>query len=403
MKLKINVNQLKNIFICVLLFFAAMNFMAKFFYFCFAALFVILLMQKKFLINQTSLLYLLLGLLMAVYNREEGILSMIRCFAFVSLYWVGYNFSLVRPSDRNSPLEYDFENAQKCTLAVFVSISFGSFSHYLVNFIYNYGADVGRNTNDIWTGSTMAATGQAAISCLMIGLSVAMMLLPVKKKYRIVGIVCAVLIFAYDLVLACRTIPVMFFIILLAGLLFAYRTLRSSRDRFKLIAGIAFILLLVAIVFLVDVGGIQEKILGSNLFDRFNSDSTATSRSDAKMLYLSEWWRYPLGGLNLRSKYGYAHDLLLDGYDEYGIVGFLLLAAIVFFGIREIYRFSKYTKCSPELKMVVFCVYLSVLLEFCIEPILTGMPWLFSCFCLINGCVKSLNIAAARQLKRSTE
>lgn len=402
MKVKLNVNNLNNMFICISLFFAAMNFMAKFFYFCFATLIISLLMQKRFLINPTSILYIILGLLMAIYNREEGILSMIRCFAFVSLYWVGYNFMVVRPDKRTSSLVYDFDYAQKNAFMLFSTISFGSFTHYLVNFIYNYGSDAARNTNDIWTGKMMAATGQAAISCLMIGLSVAMMLAPAKKKYRFVGIACMLLIFAYDLVLACRMIPVMYLIIFLVGLLFAYKTFNSSQDRFKLIAGIVFVLLLAVAIFFVDVGGIQEKILGSNLFDRFNSSSSATSRSDIKMSYLSEWWKYPLGGLNMRAKYGYAHDLLLDGYDEYGVFGFILFAAILCLGIRELYKFMKRSAYSSQIKMVVLCVYFSILLEFCIEPILTGMPWLFACYCLINGCIRSMNIASARR-ERSEE
>ena len=111
--------------------------------------------------------------------------------------------------------------------------------------------------------------------------------------------------------------------------------------------------------------------------------------------------KYPFGGLNMRRKYGYAHDLLLDGYDEYGLLALILMIVILVAGIVQLYKVLRCDTISKELKLTLLLIYVAVLLEFTVEPILEGMPWLFSCYCLINGCMSSLNWSCYRQGKRS--
>ena len=212
--------------------------------------------------------------------------------------------------------------------------------------------------------------------------------------HRFIGVGCTVVILAYNLILACRTLLVEYFILLVVGLAYTGRLLRlRERRRLFLWCGAAVLLLIALYIW--NVGGVQEYIRSSNLFARLygtaNGTSTVTTRSSIKRHYLLEGYRYPLGGLHLRAEYGYAHDLLLDGYDEYGIGGLLLLCVVLFLGIKALWRFLRKTNCGSTCKLAILCVYTAILLEFYIEPILTGMPWLFPCFCLLNGCVEVLN------------
>ncbi len=395
MTLRIDPKKLKNWVLYLLLFFAAMNFKAKFFYFVFAAFGILLATQKNLKINKTSLVYLALGGLMVVYNSDEGVLSMCRCMAYFMLYVLGYNMPVVLSGSKLQTVEENVKYAHNTGFAMLTSVCAGSFLHFFLNAVHNFGKSIGRNTIDIWSGTIMAATGQVALTCLMLGLSVSMLYKPVKKSYRYIGILCIVCMLAYNLVLAGRTMLVILFAVFILGLIYTVKVSKSSEEKFRLGMGLISSVVVVSMVFLFDIGGIQNYIFSSNLFDRLGSSLGAyvsnSSRNTIKLKFLSEGWKYPFGGLNMRSKYGYAHDLLLDGYDEYGIFGLLLLVAIVLLGIIALYRLLKRTSYGTELKLALLCVYCAVLLEFCVEPILAGMAWLFACYSLINGIMDGMN------------
>lgn len=390
--MKLSIEKLQNLLMYILLFFAAMNLMAKFFYFVFGAFFV-LLFRRKLLLDRGILPYLLLSGLMAVYNYSEGMLSMLRCLAWIIFYLVGLN--LTAAGNATGPrLEYDREQSRKRCHRILVVLAAGSFSHYLLNFFYNFQNIMGRNTNDIWTGATMAATGQAALSCIMCGLAVAWIFAPERKGARFLGICCVGGMLIYDLVLACRTPIAIVAVLLVLGIVYLLKTAENQSKRLRLV------LMLLAVFFtglavlysgLVDL----EQILGdTNLGERFDwslSSLGETARFVSKKWFLDNALDYPFGGQHLMVRYGYAHDLWLDGYDEYGVLGLALLLAITVTGIYNLLRLLRRTDYSRTFKFTVTCVYAAILLEFCVEPILQGMAWLFACYCLINGCIAGLN------------
>ncbi len=386
----VKTKNILNLIVLILLLFATMNFYAKFFYFVFAAIIFICVLQRKIVINTISLVYLALGLLMAVYNSDEGILSMLRCFAYFFMYLVGYNIIMVNKHDKKLK-----NGIQGIAFTLLMVIALGSFLHYILNFIYNIGVGGGRNTNDIWTGQIMAATGQAALASIMLGFSVAMILLPKKKVFRYLGFICLLGIVIYNFILAGRTLFFILAILLVIGFLFILITSKRKALIGKYILGFLAILTIIAILIMFNVGGIRDYILDSNFFNRFDSNSSTSfwesQRINIKISYLANAYKYPFGGLNLRNEFNYAHDLLLDGYDEYGIFGLILLVAILITGIMSLYKILKNNVINKSLKLSLLSVYGAVLLIFCVEPILAGMSWLFACFCLINGLMSAIN------------
>ena len=103
----------------------------------------------------------------------------------------------------------------------------------------------------------------------------------------------------------------------------------------------------------------------------------------------------------MRARYSFAHDLLLDAYDEYGVIVFLLLIVILIVGVAHLYRLLRRTGYGESIKLATLLISCAVLLEFTVEPILAGIPWLFSCYCLINGCVTGMNITHTRNKKET--
>ena len=392
--MKFTVRKLKYALVLFFLFFAALNFRGKFFYFSFGAMLVLLVFQKRLRINRGAAVYALLGLLMAIYNHAEGMLSMIRCFAGVALFLVGYNVAsedMSRTGETRS-----IATSQRHIYGMMLAIATGSFTHFFLNFVTNWGAALGRNTNDIWTGETMAATGQAALSCLMLGFAVSAIFLPPRKVIFWLGAFCISIILLYNLILACRAVLAILVALLIVGYCYKQRTLDSMGKGFGFRVRVVIVLGIAAIAVILNVGNIQGLWTSSNLGARFNNSLDGlfdnTARNDSTLLYIKNAPKYLFGGLHMQKEFGYAHDLLLDGYDEYGIGGLILFVAVLAHGVKAIWKFLRETAYHHSLKLTVLCIYTAVLLEFCVEPILTGMPWLFPCYCLINGCIAGLNL-----------
>lgn len=393
MNLKFNLNKVKELIVYFLLFFAAMNFQAKFFDFVFISFFIFIMIQKKIFISQESLFYFILSIFIAMCDSSKGMSSIIISMAFFLLYIMGYNMMIVKSKNN---IDYNnikiIEKKAYCLLLV---IACGTFTHYMLNFFINFNLEIGRNTTDVWIGGIMAATGQAALACLMLAMSVSMVIAPKKKFYRIIGVTSILCILAYDLVIASRTIFVMFIILLIIGLIYITRTTKNTYKKVKQFIELFVCILIIFVCIKLNIGGVQEIIMNSTLYNRLdfftNDFINEPSRTQAKIQFILNAYKYPFGGFNLLNQYGYAHDLLLDGYDEYGLMGFILLVMILFISIRRVYYLIRYTEYNNEFKLTILCVYTVLLLEFYVEPILSGMRWLFCCYCLINGCVSGMN------------
>lgn len=396
MALRIERHKMKNALMFGLLFLASMNFCAKFFYFTFAAFFALCLTQRKVIFNGISFLYFTLAVWMALYNFDEGIKSMLRCLAPALWYIVGNNIAFVVSQSGDHSGRYDTGYAEKVGFDALAAIAAGSFTHYILNFLQNVGEDISRNTNDVWSGAAMAATGQAALACLMLGFSMAMVFLPKKKSFRYIGVACNIGVLAYNFILAGRALFAIFGILLVLAVGYVAKTACNSTECVRIFMRLALMLLAAAILFAANVGGIQDAVFESNLFQRFSTAAAISEnsvRTEAKLCYMQNMIQYPFGGLYLRSRYGYAHDLLLDGYDEYGILGLLMLLGILALGVRALYRLMVRTDYAKETKLTFLCVNCAVWLVFCIEPILPGMQWLFACYSAINGIMDAMNVS----------
>lgn len=394
--MKLSIHKIQNFIIFSLLFLAAMNFSAKFFYFVFGAFGALLLFRRKIILLPNVLAYLLLSFLTAAYHSSEPLLSVLRCMAWLLCYLIGFNVTGVRNNRADARMDYDCGYSEKICYKVLVVIACGSFAHYLMNFLLNFNNIFSRNTNDIWTGTTMAATGQAAIACVMSGLAAAWLFAPPKKMYRVLGILCIVALLVYNQILACRTPLVIFAVLLVVGFVFKVKTSKSSRRKIRFIMGCGAAVAAAVVAVSINLFGIRDYLLDSNLFNRFDGTGLGwgeSERFDAKLMFLQNAYKYPFGGLHLREKYGYAHDLWLDGYDEYGIFGVILLLCITVIGIKDLIKLITKTNYSNAFKLTITCIYVAILVQFCTEPILAGMAWLFACYCLINGCIAGLNMA----------
>ncbi len=367
--------------------FATMNLVNRYNYFVYIALiFFCLKPMRRFKLDAAPIILLfILGLSWMLFSTftTGSIFGLIKPFTYLLCYMIG-------ASMMNDDDDYGKDKMPlKLFYIMVTAVSAGSMVHYLLNWIINVGSQ-DRNTMDIWTKAVMAATGQAALACLPLGLAVACLFIETNKKIKIASIITIILVLGYNLILSGRTLIIMFLVIVAAAFLYNLSTQKKGRVR--------MVLLIIAAIFLIiyiyrsNFLNIRTYIESSPIYERFFLEDSSQQldedgRINKKLYHLENMSRFLFGGAHIREEIGYSHDIILDTYDEagvfalVGVVGYLLIS------------FVHFVKCLKDKSLpiafrnIVLCVYLIIYMEFMVEPTLQGMPWLFATFCLIDGYV----------------
>lgn len=257
-------------------------------------------------------------------------------------------------------------------------------------------SSLNRNTVDVWTGEVMLATGQASLAIMAIGVFSACLFSETSKIAKFFAAIGFIGVFAYNLVLAGRTLILLSMIILSVALIYAVKNSKLQRKRNIAIVTLA-VLLIILVIYTQNLFGIRDWILGSNLSTRFDMMLIGEdSRLEKKQLYFVNMLKYPFGGGNLRDYVGgYAHELYLDVYSDVGVVGYVSVIAFVFISVINLWRVFKREDVSRNFKLLSLCIYIAILIEFLLEPIIQGVPWLFCTFCFYSGLLKSVRISDA--------
>lgn len=381
----------------IFLFLASLNTINRYYYFIFIAFAIFLLRpRRKFRFDAYLVPLFILAISWAIFAPASmiSVFGPIKPFTYALCYLMGFSFFDDERVQSNNMISYK-------SFYWFVGIiSAGPFVHYIFNWIKNGNADE-RNTVDLWTNSVMAATGQAALACLPLALAVACLFMKSNKGLKFLAFASLVLIVMYNLVLAGRTLIALLLIAVVGALV--HQLCEMKRGKLRLILSLLIIIVLIAFIYQINLLGVRDYIESSLLYDRFFGehamDLDEDGRLEKKIYYLKNMFAHPFGGANMREQMGYAHDIYLDTYDEAGIFAF---AAILIYIVASLIRMIKCVKDKTlpfQFRQVVFCVYLLLYIEFMVEPILQGMPWLFASFCLIDGYVARI-LSEKRKKKR---
>jgi len=376
----------------VLVFFAlaTMNVINRYYYFVFFAVFLFCLKRsRKFYLDDVPLVFLfVLAVSWAIFSPSsmDSIFGILKPVAYILCYIVGA--SMIEDDSCYSEDELPL----KLFYVMIVMVAAGSFVHYILNWITNTDSAY-RNTVDIWTGTNMAATGQASFACLPLGLAIGALFCKNGLAVKIASIITIVLILGYNLVLSGRTLIVMFLAITALAFLHKLFTLKSGKIRLLFIV-VAVIVLLV-LLYRFDVFGIGSYIESSPMYDRFfaeNSDMELNEdgRIELKLYHISNMDRFLFGGAHIREEIGYSHDIFFDTYDEAGVFAFLAIIGYLLTSMSHLVKCVKDSTLPFNFRNIVLCVYFVIYMEFMVEPILQGMPWLFATFCLIDGYVSRI-------------
>lgn len=392
MKLAVNtrIGSLMTFLVLLFVSLASLNLINRYYYFVYIAVIFFSLNYKRklhFDLYPVSML-LLLALSWAFFSPESSysILGMLKPVTYLLCYIVG-----------NSMMDDDVDySSNKTSYTLFywtvVAIAIGLFAHYLLNWVSNLGASE-RNTVDIWTGTIRAATGQAALACIPLGLAIACLFFKNSIKIKLVSIVTIILTLMYNLILSGRTLIIMFCVI--AAVAFAHRFLRVKKGRISVLLILLAVIILALFVYQANIFGIRSYIEDSPFYDRFFSKNSQMEldedrRDVKKQFFLKNMLSYPWGGMHMREEMGYAHDIFLDTYDEAGVFALLGMVFYILISVYHMFKCISDDTLSFGFRQIVLCVYVICYIEFMVEPILQGMPWLFASFCLIDGYVSRI-------------
>ncbi len=374
------------------MFLAALNMVNRFYIFVFAGLMMFIITPKRKLrVNNSVFILGILGIAVSLFNPQtsDRILDMIKPFTYFLSYIMGFGLIQYKNYD-----PADLRRDEKRVSSVIYVMAGGALLHFLLNMITNLNVLKREMVIDFWTKSEMAATGQAALACLAIAVSIAFLFTKVGKWKKIIAITAITLIMVYNLILAGRTLFVLIIIIVVAALLYL-RIVEKKKISKAILICVAIILVLL-VLYQANIFGIRTTVESSNFYLRFyGGTSTQELNDDArwahKRAYLEHFLEYPLGGGNIRRLYGHsAHDLYLDTYDESGAFAFLAIVIYIISSLIRLVKCVRNKNISLETRLLVFCVYLVCNMEFWLEPIMRGMPWLLTAYCFIDGAVTYL-------------
>ena len=373
---------------CVFL--AALDFKGRYYYCIFIAFALFLLFpRQKLRVNWSSLF--LLGLAMAIMicdpNSRERITNLIRPFTFFLTYTMG--MSLLKEG-------WSLREKEAMVMKVILILAGGACAHYVLNMVTNLDAQ-DRNTIDFWTKSVMSATRQACLACMMVGVVAATLYSDRKRGWKWLAGAVLLVVIGYNLILAGRTLLVLMAgVLLLAGLRWG---ITKKRLTWKHLFLAALAIAGVVVLYQQDAFGIRTLVESSNFYQRFNGKETDwllnSGRLERKRMYLDYLWDYPMGGSNILNMTGeYAHDLYLDTYDQAGVFSLIAVAAYICASLCRFFKIMKEPAVSFDLKQLLLCLYAVINIQFWLEPILLGVPWLLAAYCMMDGMVAYLLLSA---------
>ena len=382
--------------ILFLMFLAALNIVDRY-YFCIyiAGALFLLTPNRKLRFNSSVTMLLLFGIAILLFNpsSQTTVLNMLKPFSFVLCYMMGYGLFRNKYSEEQTLLK-----EEKNVSSVMYILAGGTLLHFLLNMMVNLASESRTELIDFWTKSEMAATVQATLACLTVGVAIAFLFSKVGLRKKLVALGAIGLIVAYNLILAGRTL--FLFIIITAVVAFLYLCVAQRRKNTKLVAVLMVVFLILTLAYSADAFGIKTTVESSNFYLRFFGDSGTQEldddkRLEYKLVYIERFFDHMWGGGHIRKSYGYyAHDLYLDTYDDAGIFALLTIVAYITSSLLRLWKCIRSKQISLQMRMLVLCTYVVCNMQFWLEPIILGVPWLLACYCFMDGAVSYLLLRA---------
>ena len=386
----INIYDIFNLIIITLLFLLSMNFMNKFNYIIIAMFFLTLMnmllrREKVYITLEFLVLWICFSSYFITYVTHFEI-----TLHMSIVYWLG-------------PLIGYFTGIhivnilKKISLDTIIMIMvLGLFTHGMLNMnLYFQQGINGRTVPDIWLGYNRAATLQGILFTLICSLLFYALFICRKKYYKYLIILGTIISIYCTLQTASRTLLVISIICFIFNfLLYVYLNKDKRSKVIKMVIYILLFLCIIVIFYKFNILNIKSIYKESPLYERMKYDVGTVSLGEDPRLKMSKavfiiMFKYPFGG-NKITEISYAHNLWLDSAKTVGIIPFFLLMTYTLFTIITMFKLLNHKYVQSEYKYILFSIYVSLMINFMVEPILEGMPNIFIIMCIINGITNGI-------------
>lgn len=254
--------------------------------------------------------------------------------------------------------------------------------------IYNLSANV-RTVSTPWTNVQFNATNLGAYFTM--GLSLLGFIFTFKVKdlisIKLLYIIIIVLSIISELFLGNRTGLVIAVISIVTAYL-VYNIYGPKQIRNKVTTTFVIITTILLVIYAIqsNIYGIGEKLLGSTLVIRlYDSNFFEDLRFKAWQAAFIGLFEHPFGGKQAYIPLNYAHNLWLDVGYAVGIIPFVILLIFTLLVCKDLVKLIRNKENPIELRILLTCVYVSLFINFFVEPILEGYFIHFAIFCFIVG------------------
>lgn len=306
----------------------------------------------------------------------KDLFEAIKCLNFFLMYVVGYN-GFYRSIDKKKFIT-------RTVFAIFLGFAAYILLTYLSNLKTVPEYEGQRLIINFWTNERIAVTLVGLISSVVIGYSGYILLC--KKRYiaKVFVLLALAIVVLLNAKTATRT-PILLIPIVLGLMFIVYLFNQNAIKALKITVVLVICLLVVLVLIDNNIFGIKTYIESTPIFNRFQTEGNKTSRVHIFQENLSYFWDYMWGGGNIEKEVGKAaHNFLQQGHDLYGIFATIPLILITICVLKSIFKLLvKRKKC--EMDYLFLSMYISMLIQACLEPIFTGYPCFFFSFLLIHG------------------
>ena len=392
MRLRFGSQKKRENIIFLFMYLATLNFIGRFFYWYFLGFCIVFLLtiKKKIHLEYNYILLGIVGFSILLFGDTEfGLTNILKPFIYLFAFFIGSNINLLKPEN---------ESYEKQFIYVSILIAIGSFSHLMLNMLYNWNnISIYRNTIDFWSKEELSATSQASFGVLAVAVSIPLLWSNIKLMKKVLAVVVLAFTLIYNLTLAGRTLVLISFVVIAISVV-----MKVIVDKYPFYAIMkifaVFLLVFVVCFFLFsnNVFGMRGFIEKSTLWSRFfSTDATMSLQQDTRLeyrkLYLSNMYDSIWGGSTIyNSTHHYAHDLLLDAYDESGIFTLVALVLVLILTIRKVFIVVFTDIYSGMFRIITPCIFGAIFIEFLIEPIFAGYQWFFAAFCILDAMLGSV-------------
>lgn len=254
-------------------------------------------------------------------------------------------------------------------------------------FTYLYNLSIGTENRvliSIWTDERASATLIGLLSAFVIGYSFSIILFGEKKVNKLVCTISIVFVVLINIRTATRT-PFLMMLLVAVFFLALMMFEKSSKNKIRYLSFFVFLGLLLFIVLSLNLFGFRDYILSSNLFERFNKEGLETGRIEITKGHFKYMFDYPWGGGNISQLVGMgAHNIWQQCYDMYGIITCFFLLVVTVSIISQLIKLIRLSN-KKTVEYSLIGVYFTMLVQMCLEPILTGYPIIFWGLIFIHG------------------